>query len=129
MLSFRNLSLRRKQTVIIMLTSSIVLFLACAAFSIYEVITFRKVVVQHLSTLAEIVGNNTSAALDFDKSDSAVETLSALQAEPGIIGAWILGKKGKAFPQYDREKRKFSFSPPPLPKGRHHFGGKPPNLA
>jgi two-component system, sensor histidine kinase len=87
MLSFRNLSLRRKQTLIIMLTSSIVLFLACAAFSIYEVITFRKVMVQHLSTLAEIVGNNTSAALDFDKSDSAVETLSALQVEPGIIGA------------------------------------------
>ena len=97
MLSFRNLSLRRKQTLIIMVTSSIVLFLACAAFSIYEVITFRKVMVQHLSTLAEIVGNNTSAALDFDKSDSAVETLSALQVEPGIIGACIYGKDGKAF--------------------------------
>ena len=121
MLSFRNLSLRRKQTLIIMLTSSIVLFLACAAFSIYEVITFRKVMVQHLSTLAEIVGNNTSAALDFDKSDSAVETLSALQAEPGIIGACIYGKDRKAFATYDRANDDITFTPPALHKEGHTF--------
>jgi two-component system NtrC family sensor kinase len=121
MLSFRNLSLRRKQTLIIMLTSSIVLFLACAAFSIYEVITFRKVMVQHLSTLAEIVGNNTSAALDFDKSDSAVETLSALQVEPGIIGACIYGKDGKAFASFDRANDDIIFTPPALHTEGHTF--------
>jgi PAS domain S-box-containing protein len=63
------MSIRRKQMLIIMGTSSVVLLLACAAFSIYEVITFRKAMVQNLSALAEMVGDNTAAALgktDFD---------------------------------------------------------------
>src|SRR6266478_1112788 len=98
----QNTSLRRKQTLIIMLTSTIVLLLACAAFSIYEVINFRKSMVQHLETLAEIVGDNTSAALDFNDSNTAVETLSALKAEQGIIGACIYKKNGEGFASYDR---------------------------
>jgi two-component system, NtrC family, sensor kinase len=118
---FQNMSLRRKQTLIIMLTSSIVLLLACAAFSIYEVITFRKGMVQHLSTLAEIVGANTSAALDFNDSNSAEETLSALQAEPGIIGACIYGKGGEIFANYDRAKDDIIFTAPALHTEGHAF--------
>ena len=115
------MSLRRKQTLIIMLTSSIVLLLACAAFSIYEVITFRKAMVRHLSTLAEIVGANTSAALDFQDSSSALETLSALQAEPGIIGACIYGKGGGAFAAYDRANDDITFTPPAILTEGHTF--------
>src|SRR6266404_2398348 len=118
---FQNMSLRRKQTLITMLTSGIVLLLACAAFSIYDVITFRKAMVEHLSTLAEIVGANTSAALDFNDSNSAVETLSALQAQPGIIGACIYGKGGGVFAAYDRADDDITFTPPaPLTEG-HAF--------
>jgi signal transduction histidine kinase len=115
------MSLRRKQTLIIMLTSTIVLLLACAAFSIYEVITFRKGMVQHLSTLAEIVGNNTSASLDFNDSNTAVETLSALQAEPGIIGACIYTKGGRPFANYDRPNDDITFTPPALRAEGHAF--------
>src|SRR5438034_4015651 len=110
MLNFRNLSLRRKQTLIIMLTSSVVLLLACAAFCIYEVIAFRKRMVQQLSTLAEIVGNNSSAALDFNDANSAVEILSGLQAEPGIIGACIYTKGGEVFANYDRANDDITFT-------------------
>jgi hypothetical protein len=49
MLSFRNLSLRRKQTLIIMLTSSVVLLLACAAFIAYDTVTFRRESIMELS--------------------------------------------------------------------------------
>src|SRR6266576_1908945 len=111
---FQNMSLRHKQTLSIMATSSIVLLLACAAFSIYEVITFRKSMVEHLSTLAEMVGNNTSAALDFNDSKSALETLSALRAEPGIIGACIYTKGGEPFADYDRPNDDITFAPPAL---------------
>ena len=38
---FKNLSLQRKLTAIIMLTSCIALLLACAAFVGYELFTFR----------------------------------------------------------------------------------------
>src|SRR5215471_11508501 len=103
MLSFRNLSIRRKQLLIIMLTSSIALLLACTAFTAYELITFRTGMVRNLSTLAEIVGNNTAAALDFTDATAASETLSALKAEPDIIGACVYAPRGGVFARYDRD--------------------------
>jgi PAS domain S-box-containing protein len=112
MLSFRNLSIRHKQMLIVMLTSSIALLLACATFTAYELITFRKGMVRNLSTLAEIVGNNTSAALDFTDATAAAETLSALKAEPDIIGACVYARKGGVFARYDRSGDTNSFRPP-----------------
>jgi hypothetical protein len=82
----RNTSIKRKQTLIVMLTSGIALVMACVAFATYEVVTFRAAMEQNLSTLAEMIANNTSAALDFGDPKAAVETLSALRAEPNIEG-------------------------------------------
>jgi two-component system, NtrC family, sensor kinase len=117
----QNMSIRGKQTLIMMLTSSIVLLLACAAFSLYEVIAFRKAMVLNLSTLAEIVGNNTAAALDFNDAASATETLSALQAEPDIIGACIYTKSGAVFARYDRTNSAVAFTPPVLQDAGYAF--------
>ncbi len=111
-----NLSIRRKQTLIIMLTSSVVLLLACVAFTIYEVIAFRETMKQNLATLADIVSHNTTAALDFSDAKSADETLSALQADPAIIGAWLYDKSGRFFAKYDRPNDKILFSPPAIPE-------------
>src|SRR4029077_19029335 len=97
MLNLENISIRRKQTLIIMLTSSAVLLLAFAAVSIFEVIAFRNTMKQNLATLADIVDHNTTAALDFNDPKSAGETLSALQADPSIIGAWLYTKDGRDF--------------------------------
>ncbi len=124
MLSFRNLSLRRKQMLIIMLTASVALLLACAAFASYEVITFRKAMARSLSTLAEIVGDNTSAALDFNDAGSAKETLSALRAEPEIVAACIFTRSGEAFTTYERANSNPSFTPPTWQPEGESFGLK-----
>ena len=52
MKSFRNASIQRKQTLIILLTTSVALLLACVAFGTYEVLTFRKTMLRDLTTLA-----------------------------------------------------------------------------
>ena len=119
-----NMSIRRKQTLIIMGTSSVVLLLACAAFSIYEVITFRKAMVQNLSTLAEMVGDNTAAALDFNDAQSARGTLSALHAEPSIIGACVYTKEGRVFASYNRTNDSMMFAPRTLQTNGHAFQGQ-----
>jgi two-component system NtrC family sensor kinase len=121
---FQNMSIRGKQTLIMTLTSSVVLLLACATFSIYEVITFRKAMVVNLTTLAEIVGNNTVAALDFNDAPSATETLSALQVEPDIIGAFIYTKNGDVFVKYNRTNDAMIFAPPVLQKTGYTFAGQ-----
>src|ERR1051325_6838465 len=94
---FQNASIQRKQTWIIMLTSSTALLLACAAFVLYEVITFRNEATRNLATLAEIIANNSTAALDFNYEPAAGETLSALRAEPNIVTACLYDREGRLF--------------------------------
>jgi signal transduction histidine kinase len=120
----KNMSIRRKQMLIIMATSGVVLFLACAAFSIYEVTAFRTAMVQNLSTLADIVDDNTAAALDFNDVKSAEETLSALQADPSIIGACVYTKDGVVFAKYDRPNDNLIFTPPAVRPEGHAFNGQ-----
>jgi PAS domain S-box-containing protein len=114
-------SIKGKQTLIVMLTSGVALLLACIAFSSYEVMTFRAAMVDNLSTLAEIIGNNSSAALDFSDPKTAKETLAALHAEPNIVAACIYTAKGGVFAVYDRPSDGSVFIPPAPQTNDTHF--------
>src|SRR5882762_6081169 len=100
---FRNSSLQRKQMLIIMLTSTVALLLACVGFGVYEAITFRSQMTRHLTTVAEMVGNNSTAALKFDDAPGAKEVLSALRAESNITAAWLCLTNGSVFAVYSRD--------------------------
>ncbi len=121
MTSFHNLSLRRKLTVIIMLTSTLVLLLACAGFATFDLLGFRREMVQMVSSLAEVVGNNTTAAIDFNKPLDAMQTLTALRGEPKIVAAHVHTLDGGTFATYLREGAQ---PPPEVPhslQSRHEF--------
>jgi len=109
---FQKASLKGKQTLIVLMASGAALLLACSAFAIYEVMTFRSEMAQDLSTLAEIIANNTSAALDFNDPKTATETLSALRAQSHIEAACIYNAKGDIFAVYDRANDGKTFTPP-----------------
>ncbi len=85
----RNLSVRQKLTLIIMASSAAALILAGAGFFAYEVVTFPTKIVQNLSSLAGVVGGNSSAAIVFDDANAAAETLRALRTIPSIRSACI----------------------------------------
>lgn len=86
-----------------MVTSCTVLFLACVALVMNELITIRQSTVEDLSRLAQVVGNNSTGALVFNDSKSGAITLSALSAEPNVISAHIYTRDGNLFAQYIRE--------------------------
>ena len=100
MRTFRDISIKRKLTAIIMLTSTIVLLLASGAFVTNAVITFRRSMVEKLSTLAAVIGSNSTASLAFNDQDSANETLAALAAEPHITSACVYTKDGNILAKY-----------------------------
>ena len=106
---------------IIVLTSSIVVLLACAAFSTYEVLFFRHNIVQEETTTALMMANNAAAALDFSDPNAATEVLTALEAQPEIIGAAIYSKDGELFAKYDRANDGIVFRPPALAEPGHEF--------
>jgi len=96
----KDLPIRRKLTSIIMLTSCSVLFLAYGAFMVTEAAGFRVAMLGKLSSLAQIVGSNSRAALAFNDPRAAQEILKALESEGMINAACLLDGEGSAFACY-----------------------------
>jgi PAS domain S-box-containing protein len=117
---FRHTSIRSKQMILIMATSCSVLLLACAGLVTWDLVTFRLFMTQHLASLAEVLGNNSTSALDFNDSKVAEEVLSALRAEPDIVTAAIYTKNGALFARYPASGRDLPTLPPVREDG-HYF--------
>ena len=96
-------SISRKLTWMNMLVSGAALLLACAAFIAYDMVSFRAGIVRNLSTQAQIIGSNSVSALIFNDSQSAENTLSALQAAHNVMFAGIYTPDGKLFAAYSRD--------------------------
>lgn len=96
----RHVSIPRKLMIVILLVSGTTLLLTCAAFFVYETISFRQTTVQQLSTLGKIIADNSTAALAFRSEPDANEILTALQATPHIVGAALFDEEGNLFAKY-----------------------------
>lgn len=99
---FRGLSINRKITAIIMFISGIVLVLSFAAIITTDLILYRSSMIKNLSTLADIIGTNSTAALIFNDPDAAEEILEALSVERNIVQANIYTTKGRLFASYHK---------------------------
>jgi two-component system, sensor histidine kinase and response regulator len=99
---FRNLSIRTKLTAIIMFTSGVVLVLTATVFMRDEVRYFRQGTLDELSTLVNIIGSNSTAAIAFGDAKAADEILGSLVAKPQIVEAQIYNKNGQLFASYHR---------------------------
>ncbi len=118
---FRELSIKRKLTLIIMFTSSVALLLACTAFIIFDLISFRRSMVANLSSLAESIGINSSAALAFNVQGSGSDILTSLRAQPQVVSAYIFAADGGLFASYQRADLKGKLSPPKLREPGYYF--------
>jgi signal transduction histidine kinase len=108
----RNVPIKRKLTILTLLTSCVALLVACLAFVAYELWAFRAAMVVDLSSTAAMLGDNSSAALAFNDPASAEQTLKSLQAHPHIVGAAVYERSGRPFATYLRAKPGTVFSPP-----------------
>jgi len=110
---FRDLPIRRKLTVVSVLSGVLALLAGAAALVSYERVTFGYALVRKLSTEAEIIGYNCASAVVFNDPSAAEETLAALRAAPQIISAGVRTKDGRIFAQYSRSP---GVVPPRLPE-------------
>ncbi len=97
-----DVSIQKKLIRVIMLTSGIALALACVLFAIYNFTMFRIGEVRELTSLAEIVGNNSSAALVFDDPQTGKDVLRSLQTDNRIEAAAVYDANGKIFAFFNR---------------------------
>ncbi|MBI4885717.1 MAG: response regulator [Acidobacteria bacterium] len=90
-------SIRGKLILVTMATSAVALVMACALLVAYDYVTFRRGLVAEVSTIGEIVGDTSVAALTFDDRDAATKILSDLVSEGSIRTAVLFDATGGTF--------------------------------
>jgi PAS domain S-box-containing protein len=92
--------IRWKVTLVVLLTSTTTLLVALVAFVHYELVTSRQIMVRDLQVLADVLGQNSVAALQFDDRAAGENILLALQAKPHLVAACLYAKDGERFATY-----------------------------
>jgi signal transduction histidine kinase len=113
----RNVRIRQKLVLIIMLATGLALLLAGIVLLVFEVLRFRGDMVSDLNTLADVVAQNSTAALSFDDPDDAEETLDSLDARPSVVAAAIYDRQGRLFAGYTRQGARAGFPAKPEADG------------
>lgn len=86
-----------------LITSSVVLFVACAIYFIYEYASFKKALVEQTAILGEMCAANSTAALVFRDSADAQTVLSALSADPNIVSAILVYDRDTVLATYPQD--------------------------
>ena len=97
-----NLSIRRKLTLIITVTTCVAILLASGAFMAFDIFNFQRSSRDDLQTLAQVLGYNSTAAMSFNDPASGNEVLEALSAKRHILGACVYRSDGELFSSYQR---------------------------
>lgn len=97
---FHDSSVGRKLMILMMMASTLALLLMCSVLLVYDVITAKQATAAHISSLAQIIAENSQAAVSFGDPKAATEVLSTLRAEPHITTACIYDTQGKPFAEY-----------------------------
>jgi len=100
MLKIRLRSIRTKLLLMVLAVNACTLLAASAAFFVHDMTENRDRAVRELTTLAEILGQGSTAALEFDDAKVATDTLSQLRGDPNINAAAIYTARGKLFAKY-----------------------------
>ena len=119
---FRDLPLKRKLTVITMVTSGVAMLLACLVFVAHEQVSFRQRVVRDLLIVAEMTGENVTKGLAFNDVAAVEQTLGSLRVHPRIMTACVYDPAGRVFAKYQREGLSRDFSPPLVQANQTQFG-------
>jgi len=119
----RDLPVRRKLTLVILLICTAVLLFACGVLAAYQIYDFRRDMARNNTVLANMLAQNTQAALAFQDESAARQTLLALQAEPSVMAASLYDEQGKLFAQYVRAGTQISFPDQPSADGNRFENG------
>ena len=99
-----DLRFRTKIVLIVMVTSISVLAVTIPLFVANEIVGVRSQVVNALTSVAEIISENSKAALLFEDKDEAEAILRSLKGEPHIIAAYLYDRNGLLFASFLKDR-------------------------
>jgi PAS domain S-box-containing protein len=101
MVRFRDIPIKRKLMLVIMLTSTAALLVATVAVATFSRNTVHRAMVNDLEAVADIVGANSTAAIAFNDRKAAKETLASMKTRSEIVSARIYDREGNVLAQVD----------------------------
>jgi signal transduction histidine kinase len=110
-------TIKRKLSLISLVTTCVALLIIAAVFVVYDVLSSRRSLVDSLTVQATMIGGNSTVALSFDNRKDAAEILSALSAAKNIVRAAIYTRDGMIFATYIRPGEREMILPP-APSGK-----------
>lgn len=99
----QNVPIRQKLILIIMVATGLALLLAGVVLIVFEYVRSRQEMADDLTSLAEVIAQNSTAALSFNSPDDAKETLSSLEVRKEIVAGAVYDQEGRLFAQYVRQ--------------------------
>ena len=123
-MGFQAQSVKRKTMAVIMLTSVAVLLLTTAAFTVYDLVTYRQNMARSLSATAAIIADHSIWALTFRDEKDARATLASLRADPRIAAAALYDVQGSLFVRYPAQAPVSAFPSAPGKGGYRFEGGR-----
>jgi signal transduction histidine kinase/CheY-like chemotaxis protein len=99
---FADLALAGKLTAISVATTAAALLLVCVVFVAYDISSSRQRLVSDMGMLADVVGQNSTAAVSFFDPKTATETLAGLRRNEHIVSAMIVSHSGGPLARFDR---------------------------
>src|SRR5947199_1240149 len=115
--------IRQKLMLIAMLTTGGALLLAGIAIIYFNFSRFRGEMKRDLTTLADVIGQTSNAALTFNDPKTAGEILAGLNLRPSITAAALYDGKGNLFARWVREGSDPALPPRPRNDGSYWGDG------
>src|ERR1039458_8060827 len=122
-MSLKEPSVKRKTVAVIMLTSVAVLLLTAAAFTAYDLATYRQSLARGLRATAAIIADHSIPALAFRDEKDARAILTSLRADPRIAAAALYDGRGSLFVRYPAQAPASAFPSAPGVGGYWFEGG------
>lgn len=97
---FTHWPLEHKLTGMGLLSTGLALLVVSIAFVINDRLSIRNTIEARMSSLADVIGTNSTAALTFRDHKAATETLAALRQEPHVVAAFTIDAEGHTFATY-----------------------------
>lgn len=116
----RRASITSKLTMLLALSSGIALLLSCFGFVVNDISLLRKNKVDELTSVAQVLASNCTAALAFFQPAPAEELLSSLTQRHTVEYAYLFDADREIFARYDGAKRKVNAPEYPAEMG-HSF--------
>ncbi len=100
---YRKGRIKNKLTAGFMLSIAAVLIGVFLAFAVLETVSSQRAVRQDLSSIAEVIGSSTIAAVLFDDKPAIQESLNALKTRSDVISAYVVDSNLRIIAHYTHE--------------------------